>query len=920
MSNPDPSFYVVGGTLRADAPSYIERRADRDLLDGLLRGDFCYVLTPRQMGKSSLMVRTAQRLRARGVAVAALDLTAIGQNLRPEQWYDGLLLGLGRQLNLEEHLERFWQAHGRLGPCQRFFLALQEVVLPALGSPPRSLTASADGAPPAGATDGGDPPSGLVIFVDEIDTVRSLPFSTDEFFAAIRECYNRRSHQPAFQHLTFCLLGVATPTDLVNDPKTTPFNIGRRIELHDFTEPEAAPLAAGLQALSRVPDAPDPTAPRHVLRRVLYWTGGHPYLTQRLCRAAAEAAAAQRWVVGSEEFVDQVCNELFLSSRARERDDNLIFVRERLLRADVDLAALLGLYERIHSGKPVPDDPANPVVSTLRLSGITRVVEGLLDVRNRIYAQVFDRAWIAANMPGAELRRQRHAYRRGVLRGVALVAVALLLVAVGFLIFRHQRREHRTAQTIATLGAAYEGLRTYQDTAELQLSMQMEGAALTANGTCSVAFAKPNKLNLSLRMRFGLMESDLRLISDGTQAWLYLPTANRYVTMPAPEGLEPMIQAAGLAGLLAAPLNLYAIVSSEHPREELARRLAGNVQLVREELLDDQLTCQLVFEQQSLDPASTEVTNAAPETVVPRFSTQMWVTPEDGLVRQLLVDLSAVVRQAMVPNFAGGAPRQVTVQSYIMSSRHRQLRLNEPIPEEAFRFTPPAGAPRLDQLDAATLFASRPSGETEPLFDRARLAELIGPRAANAGPDLVDLSLHYNAPLTQAWHSGVTNNDLSALPRGLQTIQGIPFDLRGVVQLAGTAEPYLRRLFPEQRRDVDIQQRARRLHFLHACGWTATDGTPIGHYVVHYADGAQRLIPIIYGYDVRNWWPQPNEPAPASTGLILAWQSTPATGDPRRLYLTSWTNPRPEVPIRSLDYVSGMAGPAPFLVALTVEP
>src|ERR1043166_82012 len=50
-------FYVTGGTLRPDAPSYVERQADKDLLDGLLKGEFCYVLTSRQMGKSSPMVR-----------------------------------------------------------------------------------------------------------------------------------------------------------------------------------------------------------------------------------------------------------------------------------------------------------------------------------------------------------------------------------------------------------------------------------------------------------------------------------------------------------------------------------------------------------------------------------------------------------------------------------------------------------------------------------------------------------------------------------------------------------------------------------------------------------------------------------------------------------------------------------------------
>src|SRR5882672_685858 len=102
MSSGSSTFYVTGGTLRHDAPSYVERQADKDLLEGLLKGEFCYVLTSRQMGKSSLMVRTATKLRDQGIEVVVLDLTAIGQNLTPEQWYDGLLGRMGRQLDRDE--------------------------------------------------------------------------------------------------------------------------------------------------------------------------------------------------------------------------------------------------------------------------------------------------------------------------------------------------------------------------------------------------------------------------------------------------------------------------------------------------------------------------------------------------------------------------------------------------------------------------------------------------------------------------------------------------------------------------------------------------------------------------------------------------------------------------------------------------
>ena len=429
------SFFVTGGSLRFDAPSYVERQADRQLYQGLLASDFCYVLTSRQMGKSSLMVRTANRLRAGGVRVVVLDLTAIGQNVSPDQWYYGLLVRAGEQLGVEDALDEYWNANAHLGPCQRFFSALRHVAL-------NAVPQEAKPAPPEWAGEEGDQQR-LVVFVDEIDVVKSVNFSTDEFFAAIRECYNRRSEDLEFCRITFCLLGVAMPSELIRDTRLTPFNIGRRIELADFTFEEAATLATGLQYADRIG-----AHPSRLLKRVLYWTGGHPYLTQRLCLALSGQERLRRVTV------DAVCAELFFSSRASQRDDNLIFVRERLLRNDDDVVGLLALYQRILRGKRVPDEDTSAHVSTLRLSGVVRAEKGYLVERNRIYGRVFDSRWVQGHMPNAELQRQRAAYRLGWIRATSIAAAVITVLAMMMLALFRKSAEARRASGDAFVSQA----------------------------------------------------------------------------------------------------------------------------------------------------------------------------------------------------------------------------------------------------------------------------------------------------------------------------------------------------------------------------------------------------------------------------------------------------------------------------------
>jgi tetratricopeptide (TPR) repeat protein len=392
------AFFVAGGTLRLDVPSYVKRPTDDELFELVLDSEFCYVLTPRQMGKSSLMVRIARRLQERGVKPAIIDLTRIGTDVSAEEWYLGMLNQLKRQLRLRANVANWWQERATLGNVQRFVDFMRDVILAEIGER-------------------------VVILIDEIDTTLRLEFR-DDFFAAIRAMYNARAGDDEFQRLTFVLLGVASPPDLIHDTARTPFNIGHGLVLQEFSRDDAHVLQDGLEAAY-------PGQGETILSRIFYWTNGHPYLTQRLCLAAAGSSDG-RW---TDQRVDALVESLFLSEEAR-KETNLQFAQNLIL-SHPDRSRLLALYSRIVDGKRVQDDVQSPIQSQLKLSGIVKAQNGVLHIRNEIYGHVFGRTWIQANTPTNWTRR------------IAVISTVLLVITAVVLGIWWSRRPQQAAEAQA---------------------------------------------------------------------------------------------------------------------------------------------------------------------------------------------------------------------------------------------------------------------------------------------------------------------------------------------------------------------------------------------------------------------------------------------------------------------------------------
>ena len=375
----------AGGTLNPREHLYIVRKEDETFLSLLLKGQYVNVLTSRQMGKSSLMMRTVHRLNNKGVRWVTIDLASeLGSPSDLTTYYLGFLGKIVRSLRMELDLRTWWFQNDTETINQRLLRFFREVVGATIAQP-------------------------IVFFLDEIDSTLKLTY-TDDLFTAIRGMYNERSLVEAYRRITFCLLGVATPNELIRDRRTTAYNVGVTLELRDFDKSvdDLSPLARLLSSNFELG--------RYLLDRALYWSGGQPYLTQKFCVDIVENHITD--LKGVDQLVTQTFANLDRASTEIHFQQILRFMEERLSNE----GATLDLYAKVIKGHRVPDQ-TTLAHAELKLSGLVkRDREGNLVSRNPIYQRLFDSAWIESTRPRRALDKARR---------FATAASIALLISVG---------------------------------------------------------------------------------------------------------------------------------------------------------------------------------------------------------------------------------------------------------------------------------------------------------------------------------------------------------------------------------------------------------------------------------------------------------------------------------------------------------
>jgi hypothetical protein len=225
------------------------------------------------------------------------------------------------------------------------------------------------------------------------------------------------------RNLTFVLAGVATPQELIGDMGMTSYNIGEAVELGDLPQ-----KGEDVQELAQGLGLANPKKAQRILGRVLRWTGGHPYLTQKLCALVANLVAKKPRPDCSASDVDRLVSNEFVSG---ERDKNIVYVENELMKerdGEIKRADVLAELGRVLDGGV--RDRNTAVQAELKLTGVVKVEDGHLEIRNRIYKKVFDRKWLYRNTHPS-LRERWRTFRKWAKSLIIRVLVSVLfLVAI----------------------------------------------------------------------------------------------------------------------------------------------------------------------------------------------------------------------------------------------------------------------------------------------------------------------------------------------------------------------------------------------------------------------------------------------------------------------------------------------------------
>lgn len=350
---------ILRPTTIIPANLYVERAADRQLRQIIEdMGRPGYVLVARQMGKTNLLLSMKQKHEAAGDIVVYIDLSNRFNSARSclRNVIDVIIETNNSSIG---HLEeRIYKDREQINvePSTEFSRHIRLILK-------------------------NNEEKKLIIVLDEIDSLINSGYS-DVILSQIRSTYFMRVNFPEYNRLTYVLSGVAEPTDLIKDKNISPFNIGEKIYLEDFSLEECKELNKNSKL----------NLNDECMESIFSWSSGHPRMTWDILSEIEENIGRVHNVTPS--FIDEVVKKLYLKDFDRPPVDHMRVLLE-------DDAQLRNALISIRYGKGGSVDER--VRGRLYLSGITSSPAANLRVKNRIIDESLSDSWLAqATKAGAD--------------------------------------------------------------------------------------------------------------------------------------------------------------------------------------------------------------------------------------------------------------------------------------------------------------------------------------------------------------------------------------------------------------------------------------------------------------------------------------------------------------------------------------
>ena len=375
------SFYhIKGKALPLEAKTYVRRTIDDELLEFARNtrsnNRVGWIIAPRKMGKSSLMVRTSQLLRKEGFICVQINLQGLERVNYDESFWYSVLEEICKKLdeciieNAKEEpslvkFKEYWESEHHSPAGKRFGDFLKAEVLPAIAH-------------------------NLVIFLDEIESPMYCGLQNDviEVIRSLSSDVNSEN----LSKLKLVILGVAKPAEILTETGVA-FNVGDRLEIGPLTG-DCVELWGGIEAI--------PGEVKEAIGHILQWTGGQPFLTQVICDLVVREGkkdASVSWKEHIEKIVDR---ELFTKWTNLDLQSHFTEIENYFFRiedsSNHDNLKALSDYRQILSTGAIEFAENENSHWDLLISGLAikqRTRSGtLLKVTNPIYAKIFDNNWI----------------------------------------------------------------------------------------------------------------------------------------------------------------------------------------------------------------------------------------------------------------------------------------------------------------------------------------------------------------------------------------------------------------------------------------------------------------------------------------------------------------------------------------------